>query len=484
MTDRLSRRSYLTTVLGVSATALGSGTAMATDAAVQDQSSQRPAADCPMLRYDPSNNAVRPNGDGPSEAVDELWRFDTDGGLYSQPVVADGTVYVTSTDQTVYAVDGSSGNEQWRVGTNTELRATPAVTKGLVVIPTNNRLLAVSAANGAGEWKSQKFSNTRSLTVTQSGGSAQIYVVSDGNDQLRRVNAVTGDIVWQVALPGRSDGLTNAPAVANGHLYDIEIGEHVHDYRTQDHAYLKARSTEDGSEQWTSSLGHDLHKINNRLTYSEGSIYIGTSKGVGRRFDAETGEQSWAISSIDSVNTYPVHANSLVYFATNEELVAVDPSIGTKRWSVSLSGKPTSPVYVDGTLYLGSTDNNMYAYDAETGEQNWNFSIGSSIKAPPVVTDDIIYVSSTDGSLYALSKTDATPTGPDVTGDGNPAQDLDGDGLYEDVNGDGSFTIVDVQALFANLDSDAVQQNADLFDFNGDGEVNVSDVQTLYSKLQ
>jgi PKD repeat protein len=103
---------------------------------------------------------------------------------------------------------------------------------------------------------------------------------------------------------------------------------------------------------------------------------------------------------------------------------------------------------------------------------------------PPVVTDDIIYVSSTDGSLYALSKTDATPTGPDVTGDGNPAQDLDGDGLYEDVNGDGSFTIVDVQALFANLDSDAVQQNADLFDFNGDGEVNVSDVQTLYSKLQ
>ena len=478
MADWLSRRAYLTTVLGVSATAIGTGTAMATDAAVQEQSSQRPATDCRMLRYDPSNNAVRPNGNGPSEAVDELWRFDTGGGLYSQPVVANGTVYITSTDQTVYAVDGSSGSEQWRVGTNTELRATPAVTEGLVVIPTNNRLLAVSAANGAGEWQSQEFSNTRSLTVTQSGGSSQIYVLSDGNDQLRRVNAVTGEVVWEHGLHNGSNGLTQALAVADGRVYGIE--SHV-DY--DDDSSVTAWSTEDGSQQWKFDLGAE-YGIKNRITYSDGAVYVGRPDGGGLKIDAESGEQNWAINSIDSVNTYPVHANSLVYFTTNKELVAVDPSIGTKRWSVSLSGKPTSPVYVDGTLYLGSTDNNMYAYDAETGDQKWNFSIGSSIKAPPVVTDDIIYVSSTDGSLYALSKTDATPAGPDVTGDGNPAQDLDGDGLYEDVNGDGSFTIVDVQALFANLDSDAVQENADLFDFNGDGKVNVSDVQALYNKLQ
>jgi hypothetical protein len=73
---------------------------------------------------------------------------------------------------------------------------------------------------------------------------------------------------------------------------------------------------------------------------------------------------------------------------------------------------------------------------------------------------------------------------PDVTGEGDRAKDLDGDGLYEDVNGDDSFDLVDVQALYQNWDSDVVQDNAALFDFNGDSVVNLNDVQALYSMQQ
>ena len=69
-------------------------------------------------------------------------------------------------------------------------------------------------------------------------------------------------------------------------------------------------------------------------------------------------------------------------------------------------------------------------------------------------------------------------------GEGRP-QDLDTDGLYEDVDGDGTFDIFDVQILFENLDSDAVQDHAELFDFSGvnPGEVNIFDVQGLFNRL-
>ncbi|MDZ5812792.1 PKD domain-containing protein [Halorubrum sp. AD140] len=67
-----------------------------------------------------------------------------------------------------------------------------------------------------------------------------------------------------------------------------------------------------------------------------------------------------------------------------------------------------------------------------------------------------------------------------VGGSEQPAQDLDGDGVYEDVNGDGEVDELDVQLLFAERNSDVVQSSPETFDFNGDGEFNNLDVQKLY----
>jgi hypothetical protein len=96
----------------------------------------------------------------------------------------------------------------------------------------------------------------------------------------------------------------------------------------------------------------------------------------------------------------------------------------------------------------------------------------------------------TQGSPYTIadpgataSVTVANQTGPgDITGNGNPATDPDGDGVFEDVNGDGSTDVLDVQALFTNLGSESVAGNA-AFDINGDGNVDVLDVQSLFTQL-
>ena len=92
-------------------------------------------------------------------------------------------------------------------------------------------------------------------------------------------------------------------------------------------------------------------------------------------------------------------------------------------------------------------------------------------------------------SLTRVDQVEALLTGefgklPAIAGD-RPPKDLDRDGLYENVRGDGEADIFDVQALFANLDNEALQNNAALFNFQGENpdEVTIFDVQTLFNDL-
>ncbi|GAB3017266.1 glycoside hydrolase family 9 protein [Natronobiforma cellulositropha] len=75
------------------------------------------------------------------------------------------------------------------------------------------------------------------------------------------------------------------------------------------------------------------------------------------------------------------------------------------------------------------------------------------------------------------------PVELDVNGDGNPAQDLTGDGLYEDITGDGNLGFNDVVTFFEEHNGDVVQNNVSSFDFSGSGSVGFNDVVSLFEML-
>ena len=60
-------------------------------------------------------------------------------------------------------------------------------------------------------------------------------------------------------------------------------------------------------------------------------------------------------------------------------------------------------VGVDGTIYVGSDDYNLYAINPD-GSQQWAFLTGSEVFASPAIgTDGTIYVGSLDNNLYAVN---------------------------------------------------------------------------------
>ena len=76
---------------------------------------------------------------------------------------------------------------------------------------------------------------------------------------------------------------------------------------------------------------------------------------------------------------------------------------GTLKWSFSTDGAiHSSPAVVDGTVYFGSQDYNLYALDADTGAKKWEYRTGSWVESSPAIVDGVVYFGSNDSMLYAI----------------------------------------------------------------------------------
>ena len=57
----------------------------------------------------------------------------------------------------------------------------------------------------------------------------------------------------------------------------------------------------------------------------------------------------------------------------------------------------------DGTVYVGSSDNKLYAINGKTGIKLWEFETGSYVGSSPAIgLDGTVYVASGDKKLYAI----------------------------------------------------------------------------------
>jgi len=63
----------------------------------------------------------------------------------------------------------------------------------------------------------------------------------------------------------------------------------------------------------------------------------------------------------------------------------------------------SSPAVADGMVYIGSNDHNVYALNASTGEQVWNYTTGNYVSSAPAVAGGMVFVGSYDYSVYALN---------------------------------------------------------------------------------
>lgn len=111
------------------------------------------------------------------------------------------------------------------------------------------------------------------------------------------------------------------------------------------------------------------------------------------------GAASYYVSALPTVVDGIVYAGS-----TDNNLYAIDVATGAKRWAFSTGGSITlsSAAVAHGVVYVGSEDHKLYAIDAARGTLLWSYSTGSSSISSPAVANGAVYVGSGDRAVYAL----------------------------------------------------------------------------------
>lgn len=161
-----------------------------------------------------------------------------------------------------------------------------------------------------------------------------------------------------------------------------------------------------------------------------GTIYL--SGGFGSRqyysFDAETGENKWAINLDDDGPSSPAIEDGVIVFNTEScTIFACDMVTGKHLWSYFLGdplmSMPTIangivftayPAHYQGQVNSQHKGNNndriivpshiLIAIELKTGKILWQKWIDSDIMSAPVAKDDLLYVTTFSGALYKVKQ--------------------------------------------------------------------------------
>ncbi|WP_440007640.1 outer membrane protein assembly factor BamB family protein [Halomicrococcus sp. SG-WS-1] len=290
------------------------------------------------------------------------WTVDLDGVEYA-PAVADGVVYACGS--TLRALDAATGEERWRAELDAVDSSSPTVADGTVYVTTSDAngqavCRAFDATTGEESWrlrlpsgKDAPAPNSENVPPAVADGVA--YFVDQ--ETVYAVDAGTGDPAWQVSLDGIVD---HAPTVADGTVY-------VCDGR------VSALDADDGSVEWTAEPAPPEEvRLSQSPAVAGGTVVVADGReSRAWALDADDGAVRWEYAAGQSLSS-PAVADDTVYFAGDERAVAVDLT-GEERWSVptrDLGNAWLAPAVADGTVYLGDSEGFLYAL-AESDDLRW-----------------------------------------------------------------------------------------------------------------
>jgi glucose dehydrogenase len=176
---------------------------------------------------------------------------------------------------------------------------------------------------------------------------------------------------------------------------------------------------------WSYAEGHfDGSFIGSSTAVIKDVVYVGsneqsyeTNGGNIYAFDAKTGAKIWNCSTIGGVYSSPAVSENKVFIAADANVYTLNASTGAKMWNYTTGGfMNSSPNVVNGVVYIGSGNNNVYALNASTGAKLWNYTSpgpsqsvietgfnSGAFESSPAVVNGVVYIGSDDGNLYALN---------------------------------------------------------------------------------
>jgi len=148
-----------------------------------------------------------------------------------------------------------------------------------------------------------------------------------------------------------------------------------------------------------------------------GRLYFTNNSGMMFAVNAKTGKRAWKRPIGRCVAASPAVANGIVYQSflnrppcnskakpgrLEGEVIAFAAGFGKIRWRTRIGPTESSPLVVDGLVYVGDWRGRVYALDAATGRVRWTFQGKGRVKGAVARSGNRLYVGTYEGYLYAL----------------------------------------------------------------------------------
>jgi len=174
---------------------------------------------------------------------------------------------------------------------------------------------------------------------------------------------------------------------------------------------LLALDTQTGNTAWETLRNSKISWSSPILvnTGSRTELILTTNPNV-NGYDPQTGKELWNIACLSGeVGPSAGYADGMV-FAANEyaKLVGIKFNGGTPEiaWEADeFLPEVSSPLAVNGLLYVATSYGVLACYDAKTGEKLWSQEYGGSFYASSVYADGKVYITDMTGKTYIVKAT-------------------------------------------------------------------------------
>ncbi|WP_343232847.1 PQQ-binding-like beta-propeller repeat protein [Natrinema salinisoli] len=317
-----------------------------------------------------------------------------------QPVVSDGTVYMTnfdpSNDGSAIALDAQDGTEQWRTTLNASGQHGTVVVDDRFIVAYDTELVALDPQTGEQIWTKTTNGVGSSELLVADESTGTVLVASGGGIEAFR--AANGEKLWETDTVRQ---LARSPAVYDGRVFAVG--------KVDGAPSLVAVSLEDGTERWQSEL----------TSAPESAAPVAVQDGVivsdDRTLvvhDRETGDRRRELYSFgepEDVTPQSVAADDgTVFVIGSPGAVAVDSETGTERWRRDARVPHSAEICVGTETVVFPIDEPEFApekktisaFDRESGEMRWHYAFDPgfhhSVTSPPVLVDGAVFFTATN----------------------------------------------------------------------------------------
>jgi outer membrane protein assembly factor BamB len=354
-----------------------------------------------------------------------LWHVRGEG--WGTPAAESTTVFFTTKNHEVVALDIDTGRERWRADTNepgSETLGFGAIVSGTVVAVGDYNVIAFDRATGARRWRfapTDGYAPGPYLGVAADG----LFLTGSAGGRMYAVQQETGVTRWSAVISDNRKTTVFAP-VANDQVAVAGFTE----FSFPNTGGLVAADLKTGAMRWKAwfppAADRDLATNSAGGPVLYGRVVIASS-GDGQiyAFDLENGEIRWSLPRVSDLppaallspdrdfRPLAISGSTLLSGSLTGVILAFDLSTRQQRWRFHSpwSGSTVFRMTADDDeLYLPYFSGELVVLDVASGRERWR--VGDWKQGflwAPFLWKDRVFASATGSGFYAFGRSDREP---------------------------------------------------------------------------